>query len=196
MDRLHIPCHSRLYFLYKEEKVWFLIHFIMFVLKSQSSCSFHVCQVKEYLRKEFERHGYPPNDTLHENMAEDIFAKEDENKDGFISSREFTYKHDELWSPMKRWFVFRGGNPCQRLFEVIFVCFSFTEALSLCCVTLCVVKFSCRLFFNFVICLWKSFLGPQLDIFTSQNICVKTVMKYQVNVFCSFFINVNKFWAN
>lgn len=58
--------------------------------------SFSVFQVKEYLRKEFERHGYPPNDTLHENMMEDIFAKEDENKDGFISSREFTYKHDEL----------------------------------------------------------------------------------------------------
>lgn len=55
-----------------------------------------IYQVKEYLRKEFERHGYPPNDTLHENMVADIFAKEDENKDGFISSREFTYKHDEL----------------------------------------------------------------------------------------------------
>ncbi|XP_031709894.1 peptidyl-prolyl cis-trans isomerase FKBP14-like [Anarrhichthys ocellatus] len=53
-------------------------------------------EVKVYLRKEFERHGYAPNDTLHENMMEDIFAKEDENKDGFISSREFTYKHDEL----------------------------------------------------------------------------------------------------
>ncbi|XP_053718373.1 peptidyl-prolyl cis-trans isomerase FKBP14-like isoform X2 [Synchiropus splendidus] len=53
-------------------------------------------EVKQYLRKEFERHGYPPNDTLHENMMKDIFAKEDENKDGFISSREFTYKHDEL----------------------------------------------------------------------------------------------------
>lgn len=53
-------------------------------------------QVKEYLRKEFERHGYPPNDTLHENMMKDIFAKEDKNKDGFISAREFTYKHDEL----------------------------------------------------------------------------------------------------
>ncbi|XP_061838471.1 peptidyl-prolyl cis-trans isomerase FKBP14-like [Nerophis lumbriciformis] len=53
-------------------------------------------EVKEYLRKEFERHGYPPNDTVHENMVADIFAKEDENKDGFISSREFTYKHDEL----------------------------------------------------------------------------------------------------
>ncbi|XP_053190412.1 peptidyl-prolyl cis-trans isomerase FKBP14-like [Scomber japonicus] len=53
-------------------------------------------EVKEYLRKEFERHGYPPNDTLHENMVKDIFAREDENKDGVISSREFTYKHDEL----------------------------------------------------------------------------------------------------
>lgn len=53
-------------------------------------------QVKEYLRKEFERHGYPPNDTLHENMMKDIFTKEDKNKDGFISAREFTYKHDEL----------------------------------------------------------------------------------------------------
>ncbi|KAL0961826.1 hypothetical protein UPYG_G00332190 [Umbra pygmaea] len=53
-------------------------------------------EVKEYLRKEFERHGYPPNDTHHEQMVEDIFKKEDENEDGFISSREFTYKHDEL----------------------------------------------------------------------------------------------------
>ena len=53
-------------------------------------------QVKEYLRKEFERHGYPANDTHHEVMVEDIFQKEDEDQDGFISSREFTYKHDEL----------------------------------------------------------------------------------------------------
>lgn len=53
-------------------------------------------QVKEYLRKEFERHGYPPNDTHHEVMVEDIFQKEDEDHDGYISAREFTYKHDEL----------------------------------------------------------------------------------------------------
>uniref|UniRef100_A0A4W5PFW4 FKBP prolyl isomerase 14 n=1 Tax=Hucho hucho TaxID=62062 RepID=A0A4W5PFW4_9TELE len=39
-----------------------------------------------YLKKEFERHGYPANDTRHEAMVED----------GLISSREFTYKHDEL----------------------------------------------------------------------------------------------------
>ncbi|KAL4646908.1 peptidyl-prolyl cis-trans isomerase FKBP14 [Arapaima gigas] len=53
-------------------------------------------EVKEYLRKEFERHGYPANDTHHEAMVEDIFKKEDEDNDGFISAREFTYKHDEL----------------------------------------------------------------------------------------------------
>lgn len=53
-------------------------------------------QVKEYLRKEFERHGYAPNDTHHEVMVEDIFQKEDEDNDGYISAREFTYKHDEL----------------------------------------------------------------------------------------------------
>ncbi|XP_028837113.1 peptidyl-prolyl cis-trans isomerase FKBP14 [Denticeps clupeoides] len=53
-------------------------------------------EVKEYLKKEFERHGYPTNDTHHEVMVEDIFKKEDEDQDGFISAREFTYKHDEL----------------------------------------------------------------------------------------------------
>uniref|UniRef100_A0AAY5EN77 peptidylprolyl isomerase n=1 Tax=Electrophorus electricus TaxID=8005 RepID=A0AAY5EN77_ELEEL len=53
-------------------------------------------EVKEYLRREFEKHGYPPNDTHHEAMVEDIFQKEDEDEDGFISAREFTYKHDEL----------------------------------------------------------------------------------------------------
>ncbi|XP_018596094.1 peptidyl-prolyl cis-trans isomerase FKBP14 [Scleropages formosus] len=53
-------------------------------------------EVKEYLRKEFERHGYPANSTHHEVMVEDIFKKEDEDNDGFISAREFTYKHDEL----------------------------------------------------------------------------------------------------
>ncbi|XP_006635820.1 peptidyl-prolyl cis-trans isomerase FKBP14 [Lepisosteus oculatus] len=53
-------------------------------------------EVKEYLKKEFERHGYSPNDTQHEVMVEDIFKKEDEDSDGYISAREFTYKHDEL----------------------------------------------------------------------------------------------------
>ncbi|KAG9333167.1 hypothetical protein JZ751_013425, partial [Albula glossodonta] len=63
--------------------------------KGKYTCLTDTHTVKEYLRKEFQRHGYPPNDTHHEAMAEDIFKKEDENKDGFISAREFTYKHDE-----------------------------------------------------------------------------------------------------
>lgn len=53
-------------------------------------------EVKEYLKKEFLKHGYSPNDTHHEVMVEDIFKNEDEDEDGFISAREFTYKHDEL----------------------------------------------------------------------------------------------------
>ncbi|KAM9852630.1 peptidyl-prolyl cis-trans isomerase FKBP14 [Aulostomus maculatus] len=53
-------------------------------------------EVKEYLRKEFEKHGYSANDTHHEGMVDDIFTNEDEDKDGFISTREFTYQHDEL----------------------------------------------------------------------------------------------------
>ncbi|XP_037639974.1 peptidyl-prolyl cis-trans isomerase FKBP14 [Sebastes umbrosus] len=53
-------------------------------------------EVREYLKKEFEKHGYSHNDTDHESMVEDIFKNEDEDKDGFISVREFTYQHDEL----------------------------------------------------------------------------------------------------
>lgn len=53
-------------------------------------------EVKEYLKKEFEKHGYSPNDTHHEVMVDDIFKNEDEDKDGFISTREFIYQHDEL----------------------------------------------------------------------------------------------------
>ncbi|XP_020493073.1 peptidyl-prolyl cis-trans isomerase FKBP14 [Labrus bergylta] len=53
-------------------------------------------EVTEYLKKEFEKHGYSPNDTHHEVMVDDIFKNEDEDKDGFISAREFTYQHDEL----------------------------------------------------------------------------------------------------
>ncbi|XP_029306905.1 peptidyl-prolyl cis-trans isomerase FKBP14 [Cottoperca gobio] len=53
-------------------------------------------EVTEYLKKEFEKHGYSPNDTNHEVMVDDIFKNEDEDEDGFISAREFTYQHDEL----------------------------------------------------------------------------------------------------
>ncbi|XP_054846758.1 peptidyl-prolyl cis-trans isomerase FKBP14 [Eublepharis macularius] len=53
-------------------------------------------EVKIYLKKEFERHGALVNDSHHDTLVEDIFSKEDEDTDGFISAREFVYKHDEL----------------------------------------------------------------------------------------------------
>ncbi|XP_007905203.2 peptidyl-prolyl cis-trans isomerase FKBP14 [Callorhinchus milii] len=53
-------------------------------------------EVRHYLRKEFEKYGVPQNETHQENLVKDIFDHEDEDHDGFISSREFTYKHDEL----------------------------------------------------------------------------------------------------
>uniref|UniRef100_UPI00398F71A4 peptidyl-prolyl cis-trans isomerase FKBP14 n=1 Tax=Pristiophorus japonicus TaxID=55135 RepID=UPI00398F71A4 len=53
-------------------------------------------EVKEYLRSEFEKYGVAQNDTQQETMVNDIFKNEDEDEDGYISAREFTYKHDEL----------------------------------------------------------------------------------------------------
>lgn len=103
----------------KKRFKWFYISYavILFILLhfSQSLCiqcpNFNMCyllllfchssctqQVKEYLKKEFEKHGYSHNDTHHELMVDDIFRNEDEDKDGFISTREFVYQHDELWT--------------------------------------------------------------------------------------------------
>ncbi|XP_041040480.1 peptidyl-prolyl cis-trans isomerase FKBP14 [Carcharodon carcharias] len=53
-------------------------------------------EVKEYLRREFDKYGVPQNDTQQDSMVRDIFKNEDEDEDGYISAREFTYKHDEL----------------------------------------------------------------------------------------------------
>ncbi|CAL1584052.1 unnamed protein product [Knipowitschia caucasica] len=53
-------------------------------------------EVIAHLKKEFEQNGQPPNDTLNEIIMNNIFKKEDQNKDGYLTSREFTYKHDEL----------------------------------------------------------------------------------------------------
>ncbi|XP_030058400.1 peptidyl-prolyl cis-trans isomerase FKBP14 isoform X2 [Microcaecilia unicolor] len=53
-------------------------------------------EVKVYLKKEFGKHGAEVNETYHDTLVEDIFKKEDEDGDGFISAREFTYRHDEL----------------------------------------------------------------------------------------------------
>ena len=46
--------------------------------------------------KEFDKHGYQVNATYHDVMVDDIFNIEDEDKDDFITTREFTYTHDEL----------------------------------------------------------------------------------------------------
>ncbi|GCB64193.1 peptidyl-prolyl cis-trans isomerase FKBP14 [Scyliorhinus torazame] len=53
-------------------------------------------EVKDYLRREFDKYGVAQNDTQQESMVNDIFTNEDEDEDGYISAREFTYKHDEL----------------------------------------------------------------------------------------------------
>ncbi|MEE6465975.1 hypothetical protein FKM82_006776 [Ascaphus truei] len=53
-------------------------------------------EVKEYLKLEFEKHGSDVNESHHEVLVESIFEKEDEDSDGYISAREFTYNHDEL----------------------------------------------------------------------------------------------------
>lgn len=73
-------------------------HKYVFLNSSQHKlcCFLCVFQVLHYIRKEFQKHGYSPNDTHHDAMVEDIFKNEDEDKDGFISAREFTYQHDEL----------------------------------------------------------------------------------------------------
>ncbi|XP_069770178.1 peptidyl-prolyl cis-trans isomerase FKBP14 [Narcine bancroftii] len=53
-------------------------------------------EVKEYLRAEFDKFGVEQNDTHQDLMVDNIFKNEDEDEDGYISAREFTYKHDEL----------------------------------------------------------------------------------------------------
>lgn len=49
-----------------------------------------------YLKKEFEKYGVVVNESYYDVLVEDIFDKEDEDKDGFIFVREFIYKYDEL----------------------------------------------------------------------------------------------------
>ncbi|KAM9308821.1 peptidyl-prolyl cis-trans isomerase FKBP14 [Gastrophryne carolinensis] len=53
-------------------------------------------EVRAYLKAEFEKHSTPMNESQHEVLLESIFEKEDEDSDGYISAREFTYVHDEL----------------------------------------------------------------------------------------------------
>ncbi|KAM3927648.1 peptidyl-prolyl cis-trans isomerase FKBP14 [Leptodactylus fuscus] len=53
-------------------------------------------EVRAYLKAEFGKHGNSVDDSHHDVLVEGIFDKEDEDKDGYISAREFTYLHDEL----------------------------------------------------------------------------------------------------
>ncbi|XP_069586042.1 peptidyl-prolyl cis-trans isomerase FKBP14 [Ranitomeya imitator] len=53
-------------------------------------------EVRAYLKAEFMKHGNPVNESHHDVLVSSIFEKEDEDSDGYISAREFTYIHDEL----------------------------------------------------------------------------------------------------
>lgn len=60
------------------------------------TCSFY-SQIKEYLKLEYEKDGKPRDDPFYEKIMDDIFRKNDQDKDGHISAKEFNiYEHDEL----------------------------------------------------------------------------------------------------
>ncbi|TKS67562.1 Peptidyl-prolyl cis-trans isomerase FKBP7 [Collichthys lucidus] len=55
-------------------------------------------EVKEYLKLEYEKkEGKPRDDAYLQKIMDDIFYKNDQDKDGLISSKEYNiYEHDEL----------------------------------------------------------------------------------------------------
>ncbi|XP_070694389.1 peptidyl-prolyl cis-trans isomerase FKBP7 [Pempheris klunzingeri] len=54
-------------------------------------------EVKEYLKLEYEKGGKPRDEPFYERIMADIFQKNDRNKDGLISAKEYNiYEHDEL----------------------------------------------------------------------------------------------------
>ncbi|XP_033469839.1 peptidyl-prolyl cis-trans isomerase FKBP7 [Epinephelus lanceolatus] len=54
-------------------------------------------EVKEYLKLEYEKGGKPRDDPFYEKIMDDIFRKNDRDKDGQISAKEYNiYEHDEL----------------------------------------------------------------------------------------------------
>lgn len=54
-------------------------------------------QIKEYLKLEYEKEGKPREEAFYEKIMDDIFQKNDQDKDGQISAKEFNvYEHDEL----------------------------------------------------------------------------------------------------
>lgn len=57
-----------------------------------------VAQIKEYLKQEYQKkEGKQRDDTFYEKIMDDILRKNDQDKDGQISAKEFNiYGHDEL----------------------------------------------------------------------------------------------------
>ncbi|KAM4558669.1 peptidyl-prolyl cis-trans isomerase FKBP7 [Odontesthes bonariensis] len=54
-------------------------------------------EVKEYLKLEYEKGGKPRDDPFYEKIISDIFRKNDHDKDGLISAKEYNiFEHDEL----------------------------------------------------------------------------------------------------
>ncbi|XP_062287775.1 peptidyl-prolyl cis-trans isomerase FKBP7 [Scomber scombrus] len=54
-------------------------------------------EVRQYLKLEFEKDGKPRDEPFYEEILNDIFHKNDGNKDGHISAKEYNiYEHDEL----------------------------------------------------------------------------------------------------
>lgn len=54
-------------------------------------------QVKEYLKLEYEKDGKPRDDAFYQKIMDDIFFKNDKDRNGQISAKEFNiFEHDEL----------------------------------------------------------------------------------------------------
>ncbi|XP_077175703.1 peptidyl-prolyl cis-trans isomerase FKBP7 [Paroedura picta] len=54
-------------------------------------------EINGYLKREFEKDGKKRDPSVHETILVDIFKKNDHDKDGFISAKEYNvYQHDEL----------------------------------------------------------------------------------------------------
>lgn len=54
-------------------------------------------EVLEYLKQDYEKVGNPRDDAFYQRILTDIFMKNDHNKDGLISAKEYNlFEHDEL----------------------------------------------------------------------------------------------------
>ena len=70
--------------------------FVMEVWSVNSDVFLHF-QVKEYLKQEYEKSGDPRDDPFYQKIMDDIFHKNDKDKDGVISAAEYNiYQRDEL----------------------------------------------------------------------------------------------------